>query len=166
MDFQTGAIGPLDLIAAGRAGTGGEYLHRQPLRGRGRRELTAAGAAQPVRQGGISYTDLLSELALGPSAGVVPLEELLNLSRRVPAPNRGGYRGLFHAPSLPDSLWRAYVVFEGRLRSAEDVQRSVARLLERVPERRRLIVSAGGFAPAALTSEKIAAFCAAARSGG
>ena len=50
------------------------------------------------------------------------------------------------------------------LGSAEAVQRSVARLLERVPERRHMIVSAGGFAPAAFTSEKIAAFCAAARS--
>jgi uroporphyrinogen decarboxylase len=52
------------------------------------------------------------------------------------------------------------------LGTAEDVRRSVGGLLGRVSERRRMIVSAGGFAPAALTADKIAAFCAAARASG
>jgi len=52
------------------------------------------------------------------------------------------------------------------LGTAEDVRRSVGGLLARLPERRRMIVSAGGFAPAAFTADKIAAFCAAARASG
>jgi uroporphyrinogen decarboxylase len=52
------------------------------------------------------------------------------------------------------------------LGTAEDVRRSVGGLLERVSERRRMIVSAGGFAPAAFSTDKIAAFCAAARAFG
>ncbi|NOX55335.1 MAG: uroporphyrinogen decarboxylase [Planctomycetes bacterium] len=43
--------------------------------------------------------------------------------------------------------------------SCDDIQRSVTELLHRVPDTRRLIVSAGGFTPPQFTSEKIAAFC-------
>ncbi|MFZ5830196.1 MAG: uroporphyrinogen decarboxylase family protein [Planctomycetota bacterium] len=49
------------------------------------------------------------------------------------------------------------------LGTVDDVRQSVTTLLERVPDRRRMIVSAGGFTPGQFTPEKIRAFCAAAR---
>lgn len=52
------------------------------------------------------------------------------------------------------------------LGTPEDVRRSVGDLLGRLPERRRVIVSAGGFAPGAFTDDKIAAFLEAARLSG
>jgi hypothetical protein len=39
------------------------------------------------------------------------------------------------------------------------IRKSVVRLLNSVADKRRLIVSAGGFTPAQFTSSKIKAFC-------
>lgn len=49
------------------------------------------------------------------------------------------------------------------LGSVEDVRRDVARLVSSLADRRRVIVSAGGFTPAQFTHDKIRAFCAALR---
>jgi uroporphyrinogen decarboxylase len=45
------------------------------------------------------------------------------------------------------------------LGSCEDIQQHVARLVASIPDRRRMIVSAGGFTPAQFTASKIESFC-------
>ncbi|NOY41895.1 MAG: hypothetical protein GXP26_08675 [Planctomycetes bacterium] len=40
-----------------------------------------------------------------------------------------------------------------------DVNQSVARLHDSISDRRRVIISAGGFIPAQFSAEKIASFC-------
>jgi hypothetical protein len=48
------------------------------------------------------------------------------------------------------------------LGTPEDVHRSVRQLLESLPDRRRTILSAGGFTHAQFSPDKVAAFCDAA----
>jgi uroporphyrinogen decarboxylase len=50
--------------------------------------------------------------------------------------------------------------------TSDEVQRSVAQLVDSITEPRRVIISAGGFTPAQFSADKIAAFCDAVRAAG